>query len=274
MSTGAVILTAAVTAVVTLLVMESYQTTPWLAHKLMQWSVRVRYADNPHRAKVRGEELTGLLEDLPTLFKLPTAGWFLLRALAYRLERGGETPMDQILRIQLKDRLLWLRVRRHWACLLRVLAQTFAVVIVAFVLSQLLGGGGDDFWMQQSVLWYLATAAVLRFAWKVLKWWSEVLIVTDKFFLITSGIIVRKTSMLPLTKVTDLSYLRTAGGRVLNYGTLRVKSTEHKQDFEKFEYVPVIEGVVNVIRQLISREKVRDPLPSKSITHEGRLPQL
>jgi hypothetical protein len=106
---GEVILSAVVTAVVGVLVMESYQTTPWLADKLMQWSVRVRYADNPHRAKVRGEELIGLLEDLPTLFKLPTAGWFLLRALACRLKGGRETLRDQLLR----GRLLKVRVRRH-----------------------------------------------------------------------------------------------------------------------------------------------------------------
>ncbi|MGH3698605.1 MAG: hypothetical protein ACRDQY_03865, partial [Pseudonocardiaceae bacterium] len=76
---GQVLLTAVVTAVVGLLVMESYQTTSWLADKLMRWSVRLRYTDTPERATVRGEELTSLLEDLPTLFKLPTAGGFLLR---------------------------------------------------------------------------------------------------------------------------------------------------------------------------------------------------
>ncbi|MGH3718938.1 MAG: hypothetical protein ACRDRI_08890 [Pseudonocardiaceae bacterium] len=46
--------------------MESYPTTPWLADKLMRWSVRLRYTDNPERATVRGEELISLLEDLPT----------------------------------------------------------------------------------------------------------------------------------------------------------------------------------------------------------------
>ncbi|MGH3771410.1 MAG: hypothetical protein ACRDRW_08460 [Pseudonocardiaceae bacterium] len=81
---GQVLLTAVVTAVVGLLVMESYQTTPWLADKFMRWSVRFRYTDNPERATVRGEELIDLLADLPTLLKLPTAVGFLLRALAYR----------------------------------------------------------------------------------------------------------------------------------------------------------------------------------------------
>jgi hypothetical protein len=82
---GKVIFLAVVTAVVGLLVMESYQTTPWLADRVIKWSVRLRYADSPERAQVRGEELIALLGDLPTLFKLPTAGAFLLRALVYRL---------------------------------------------------------------------------------------------------------------------------------------------------------------------------------------------
>ena len=143
MNTPGGVISIVITAVVTLLVAESYQTTPWLANKLMQWSVRVRYADNPHRAQVREEELTGLLEDLPTLFKLPTAGWFLVRALTYRLKRAGEPPRDQLLRVQLlKDRLLVLRLRRHWACLLPVLLQTYVVVGGAFVLSQLLASLG------------------------------------------------------------------------------------------------------------------------------------
>lgn len=94
---GTAILSALITAVVGMLVMECYQTTPWLANKLMQWSVRLRYADNPQRAKVRGEELTSLLEELPTLFKFPTAGWFFIRALAYRLgPYTSEEPMENL----------------------------------------------------------------------------------------------------------------------------------------------------------------------------------
>lgn len=82
---GRVILLAVVTAVVSLLVTESYQATPWLAGRVMRWSARLRYADNPKRAQVRGEELIVLLGDLPTLLTLPTAAAFLLRALAYCL---------------------------------------------------------------------------------------------------------------------------------------------------------------------------------------------
>ncbi|MGB6164496.1 MAG: hypothetical protein WCF33_16050 [Pseudonocardiaceae bacterium] len=108
MSTGLdrVILLAVVTAVVSLLVTESYQSTPWLAGRIMQWSVRLRYADNPKRAQVRGEELIALLGDLPTLFTLPTAGAFLVRALAYRLTHRRRHARRESRAVQ---RSLWVR---------------------------------------------------------------------------------------------------------------------------------------------------------------------
>jgi hypothetical protein len=229
-------------AVITVLVMELFQTTPWLADKLMQRSVRIRYADNPQRAEVRGEELIGILEGLPRLFKLPTAGWFFLCAVAYRFERGWETtPRDQLLK---------LRVRRHWACLLPVLAETLGIVIAAFLLSHVVGRVRNDLWLLQALLWYIAVAAVLRLAWKVLEWWIAVIVVTDKGFMKTSGIIVRKICMMPFTEVTDLSFLRAAGGQVLGYGTLRVESGSAGR-VETVKYLPRPEAVFGVISGLL-----------------------
>jgi uncharacterized membrane protein YdbT with pleckstrin-like domain len=145
-----------------------------------------------------------------------------------------------------------IRVRRHWASLLAVLLQTFGVVVVAFVASQLVS---DDLWIVQTVLWYLAIAALVRFVWKALEWWIELIIVTDKRFMISSGLVVTKISMMPITKVTDMSYLRTAGGRLLGYGTLRVESAGQKQDLEKVEYLPKPEAVFDAISELIFGEK-------------------
>lgn len=82
---GRVLVAAVITASVSVLVMESFKATSWLADELIRWSVRVRYAADPKRAAVRREELLSLREDLPSLFKLPTAVVFLLCALAYRL---------------------------------------------------------------------------------------------------------------------------------------------------------------------------------------------
>ncbi|HEY3895619.1 MAG TPA: PH domain-containing protein [Pseudonocardiaceae bacterium] len=148
-----------------------------------------------------------------------------------------------------------IRVRRHWAVLIRPLLETIGVVLVAFLLSRLISGAGDALWLVQSLLWYLAVFAVLRFAWKVLEWWVEVVIVTDKRFMITSGIIETKNSMMPITKVTDMSFMRPIMGQILGYGTLRVESAGQKQDLEKIEYLPRPEEVFQAISELIFGDK-------------------
>lgn len=148
-----------------------------------------------------------------------------------------------------------IRVRRHWAVLIKPLAQTVGVVLVAFLLSRLISGAGSSLWLVQSLLWYAAVAALLRYAWKVLEWWMEVIIVTDKRFMLTSGIIETKNSMMPIGKVTDMSFMRPVLGQILGYGTLRVESAGQKQDLEKIKYLPRPEEVFLAISELIFGEK-------------------
>jgi hypothetical protein len=148
-----------------------------------------------------------------------------------------------------------IRVRRHWAMLLGVLLQTVGIIIGVYLLSRLVTGVAGGLWVVQSLLWYVAVAALLRFAWKVLEWWTEVVIVTDKRFMITSGIIETKNSMMPIAKVTDMSFMRPFLGQLLGYGTLRVESAGQKQDLEKIEYLPQPEEVFMAISALIFGEK-------------------
>jgi uncharacterized membrane protein YdbT with pleckstrin-like domain len=152
-----------------------------------------------------------------------------------------------------------IRVRRHWAVMIKPLLQTAGVVAVAFGVSVLLSRFSGDLYLLQSLLWYAAVAAVVRFGWKVLEWWLEVIVVTDKRFMITSGIIETKNSMMPIGKVTDLSFLRPVLGQVLGYGTLRVESAGQKQDLETIKYLPQPEKVFMAISELIFGDKKRAP---------------
>ncbi|MGH3978782.1 MAG: PH domain-containing protein, partial [Pseudonocardiaceae bacterium] len=83
-----------------------------------------------------------------------------------------------------------------------------------------------------------------------------------KRFMITSGIIETKISLMPITKVTDLSYTRPLMGRILAYGTLRVESAGQKQDLEKIEYLPRPEEVYDAISELIFGEKGQTRAPN------------
>ncbi|MGH3765093.1 MAG: PH domain-containing protein [Pseudonocardiaceae bacterium] len=147
-----------------------------------------------------------------------------------------------------------IRVRQHWAVLIKPLAKTIGIVVVAYLLSRLISGV-DGMWLPQSLLWYTALFALLYFAWQVLEWWIYLIIVTDKRFMVRSGIIVTKDSMMPITKVTDMSFLRPFIGQILGYGTLRVESAGQKQDLETIKYLPRPEEVFHAISELIFGDK-------------------
>jgi membrane protein YdbS with pleckstrin-like domain len=147
-----------------------------------------------------------------------------------------------------------IRVRRHWAALLAVLLQTVVIVIGVFLLA-LLVGRIADLWLVQSLLWYIAVGALVRLAWNVLEWWHELLVVTDKRFMLTSGVIQTKNSMMPITKVTDMSFMRPFFGQIFGYGTLRVESAGQKQDLERIDYLPMPEEVFLAISELIFGDK-------------------
>ncbi|HEY6425361.1 MAG TPA: PH domain-containing protein [Pseudonocardiaceae bacterium] len=148
-----------------------------------------------------------------------------------------------------------IRVRRHWAFLLWDLLTTVGILVGVFVVYGLSVRAFGQLWLLDSILWYVAVFAVLRCGWKVLEWWIELVVVTDKRFMIANGILAPKLSMMPISKVTDMSYLRTPGGQLLGYGTLRVESAGQKQDLEKVDFLPRPEEVFDTVSELIFGEK-------------------
>jgi len=61
--------------------------------------------------------------------------------------------------------------------------------------------------------------------------------------------------MMPITKVTDMSFMRPFFGQILGYGTLRVESAGQKQDLERIDYIPMPEEVFLAISELIFGDK-------------------
>jgi uncharacterized membrane protein YdbT with pleckstrin-like domain len=170
---------------------------------------------------------------------------------------GPRDPDDYLLSTERRV----IRVRRHWAVQLGKLTQTVVIIAVAIGVSTLLGNA-DEMWLVQSLLWYVALGAVIRYAYHTLEWWVERIVVTDKRFMLTSGIVETKISMMPITKVTDMSYTRPIFGRMLGYGTLRVESAGQKQDLERIAFLPRPEEVYDAISELIFGEKGQNRAPS------------
>lgn len=166
--------------------------------------------------------------------------------------RGGYS--DEYLLNPARERRV-IRVRRHWAALLKVLLLTMGIIICAFLLSRLVSSVTDDAWLVQSWLWYFEIGALLCLAWEMLEWWTTVVIITDRQFMIVSGIIARKKFTMPITKVTDMTFMSSLAGQLLGYGTFRVESAGQNRNLETIKYLPRPDEFFFAITELIFGDK-------------------
>jgi hypothetical protein len=146
-----------------------------------------------------------------------------------------------------------IRVRQHWALLAKDLTLT-GLFLLAMVAVQ---SYFPDSAVVDNVTFYLGLAAVLRFTVKTILWWIERIVITDKRVMLAQGIITQRVGMMPLSKVTDLTFERSLGGRMLGYGTIVVESAGQIQALNRIDYVPRPEEIYEALSELIFGEKGR-----------------
>ncbi len=95
----------------------------------------------------------------------------------------------------------------------------------------------------------------MRFTVQTILWWIERIVITDKRVMLAEGILTHNVGMMPLSKVTDLTFRRTFGGRLLGYGTLIVESAGQIQALNKIRYMPRPEEIYEALSELIFGEK-------------------
>lgn len=144
--------------------------------------------------------------------------------------------------------------RLHWATLLEPILTTVAATVVVALLHQATGMGGV--W----VLWLLPAG---RLALRWAEWNYQWFVATDKRLLLTYGFVVHKVAMMPMLKVTDMSYTRTPMGQVLGYGRFVMESAGQDQALSRVNYVPDPD---------VTYRKLTDTIffPNKSGTPEAR----
>jgi uncharacterized membrane protein YdbT with pleckstrin-like domain len=144
-----------------------------------------------------------------------------------------------------------IRVRKHWAFMSNHIVQTALFLLVLVIAQRYL----PPTVLFDNVTFYLALVAVLRFTFLTIMWWIERIVITDKRVMLAEGIIVHKVGMMPLAKVTDLTFERTLGGRMLGYGTLIVESAGQIQALNRIDYMPRPEEVYEALSELVFGEK-------------------
>lgn len=122
--------------------------------------------------------------------------------------------------------------RLHWIVLWRESA-IFAAVLLLAVWVRPAPDHGVGVAVGLIILGVLA-----YFAYHVLEWSVTYFEVTDKRLLLRSGLLTRRIDMMPVSKVTDMSYERPFWGRVLGWGTFILESAGQDQALSRIGYLP------------------------------------
>jgi uncharacterized membrane protein YdbT with pleckstrin-like domain len=127
-------------------------------------------------------------------------------------------------------------VRFHPAVLIRPVAEVLAGLALAGLLSATVARHSGAVGML--VIWGLWFLVVLRLLYKVWEWLDDFFVVTSKRMLLAKGVFSKSVNMIPLTKVTDMRFERSARGRLFGFGKFVVESAGQDQALREVDYLP------------------------------------
>jgi uncharacterized membrane protein YdbT with pleckstrin-like domain len=137
--------------------------------------------------------------------------------------------------------------RRHWAVLIAPTLKALPVLVLGGWLLAV--DPGDQVTATAGLL---VVAAALGFlVLRAGEWWMRHFIVTNRRVLLTSGIVVRTVALLPLRRITDLTWKETLLGQVLGYGTFRFESAGQQQALSEITYLPRADVLYRRVSQLL-----------------------
>lgn len=142
-------------------------------------------------------------------------------------------------RFLLDDETIVVAQRQHWAAI----GQPVAMAVVGFFLALIAGfsapaklGVLTDFAWK---LWFILLAyAVIR----LVVWRFDWFMATDKRLLMMYGVINRRVAMMPLAKVTDMSFNRNVLGQLLGYGQFILESAGREQALRRIDFIRDAKG--------------------------------
>ena len=169
-----------------------------------------------------------------------------------RLISPGANPPSDVGKYLLPHEHEVITVRKHPAVLLAPVAWAVIGLIIAALLSDtLLRHDSALTW----IVWAIWGLVFLRFLWAASNWAVDYFVVTSHRFIQTSGLLSRKVAMMPLVKVTDMTFERSFLGRLLGYGTFILESAGQDQALSRVDHIPYPEQLYLEVCALIFPQK-------------------
>jgi uncharacterized membrane protein YdbT with pleckstrin-like domain len=174
-----------------------------------------------------------------------------------RLIAPGGTAPAEVNKYLLPHEQQVITVRRHPAVLLGPALLMIGGLIAAVVLS-------DTVLKHQAWLMYLVWIGwgilLVRLIWKAMGWAVGYFVVTPQRMILTSGVLTRGVAMMPLAKVTDMSFQRSFWGRLFGYGDFILESAGQDEALRIVDHIPYPEQLYLEVCNLIfpSRDRGDD----------------
>lgn len=99
---------------------------------------------------------------------------------------------------------------------------------------------------------------ILRLIYRLWEWRYNLIFITGKRIIYVHGIITRNVSMMPLSKLTDMRYVRTPVGMVLGYGTFIVESAGQVQALSRLSPIPDPDASYRHVQNLLFGRATQD----------------
>ena len=146
-----------------------------------------------------------------------------------RISPAASVPAS-VSRYLLPHEFSCITVRKHPAELAGPLVLVFGGLVAAGELTRRS--------VRPKIVWGGYLSVLLYFLQRVAAWQATYFTVTDSRMILVSGFAVRKVSMMPLARVTDMSFQRSALGRLLGYGEFIVESAGEGQALRTIDFLP------------------------------------
>jgi uncharacterized membrane protein YdbT with pleckstrin-like domain len=173
-----------------------------------------------------------------------------------RLVPNTDTVPASVNRYLLPHERQVITVHQHPAILIRPIFEVLIGLAIAGWLTNSIANGNGTAIL---VIWVIWGLVLLRLAIKVWEWLETYFVVTSQRFLLASGIVTRKVNMMPLAKVTDMSFQRSAMGRLLGFGEFILESAGQDQALTNVDYLPYPEQLYLEVCGLIFKDKEESP---------------
>lgn len=183
---------------------------------------------------------------------------------------AGVSPRaEKAMRQYLLDReRIVVAVHQHWMRMLGIVSATAVGFVLVVAITVITPQSAGKIVFYSWGLWLILLCYCLL---QLALWRYDWFVVTDRRLVLTYGIVSRKIAMMPMAKVTDMSFNQSFVARILRYGTYVMESAGQEQALRQIDYIPNAAAYYRLIcGQIFGEEDVDEEDDNDTRKHQHR----